>query len=55
LVPIYNDFDTTKFSFDYRKVDDVLDFIDECLGKLVKQQNKSQYQLLENFDPSDPT
>ena len=55
LIPIYNDFDTTKFSFDYRKVDDVLDFIDECLGKLVKQQNKSQYQLLENFDPSDPT
>ena len=55
LVPIYNEFDTTNFSFDYKKVDDVLEFIDKCLKVLVDNPNQSRYQVLENFDPSDPT
>lgn len=54
LVPIYEGFDTTNFSFDYKKVDDVLEFVDKCLNTLLKGKNKEHYQILENFDPSDP-
>lgn len=53
LKPIYEGFDTTKFSFDYKKVDDVLEFVDKCLNTLLKGKNKEHYQILENFDPSD--
>lgn len=54
LRPIYSEFDTTKFSFDYGKVDDVLEFINKCINQLINTGNKVQYQDLENFDPSDP-
>lgn len=54
LQPIYNDFDTTKFTYDYGKVDDVLDFINKCISQLVNDKNRVEYQNLENFNPADP-
>ena len=54
LRPIYDKFDTTNFSFDYQKVDTVLEFIDECLTELVGPK-QAKYQDLANFDPGDPT
>jgi hypothetical protein len=54
LQPIYNDFDTTKFTYDYGKVDDVLDFINQCISQLVNDKNRVEYQNLENFNPADP-
>lgn len=54
LKPIYDEFDTTNFSFDYKKVDDVLEFVDKCLNELVGPTDKAQYQDLENFNTADP-
>lgn len=54
LVPIYKDFDTTKFSYDYERVDDVLAFVNECLNKMISSNNKVHYEDLAQFDPSDP-
>ncbi len=54
LEPVYDEFNTENFSFDYEKVDYVLEFVDNCLKKLIDSKTKSHYQELENFDPSDP-
>lgn len=54
LQPIYDDFDTTKFTYDYKKVDDVLDFINKCISQLINDKNRVEYQDLKNFNPADP-